>query len=154
VSAGPPPLRPFGLRLHHDGRWTHEGQPITHSRLRAAFDRGVRFLPEERKYVVQLGRFRGEIEVEEAGFFVRDLDRQTGEIALSDGTRETLDLRSLRLSKRDGALLCTVKRDLLPEGLPARFIHSAQSELLAGIEETPLGPGLRIAGNVCLLPDL
>jgi hypothetical protein len=154
VSAGPPPLRPFGLRLHHDGRWTHEGQPITHSRLRAAFDRGVRFLPEERKYVVQLGRFRGEIEVEEAGFFVRDLDRQTGEIALSDGTRETLDLRSLRLSKRDAALLCTVKRDLLPEGLPARFIHSAQSELLAGIEETPGGPGLRIAGNVCLLPDL
>jgi hypothetical protein len=154
VSAGPPLLRPFGLRLHHDGRWTHEGEPIMHSRLRAAFDRGVRFLPEERKYVVQLGRFRGEIEVEEAGFFVRDLDRDTGEVALSDGTRETLDLRSLRLSKRDGALLCTVKRDLLPEGLPARFTHSAQSELLAGIEETAGGPGLRIAGNVRLLPDL
>ncbi|HME70993.1 MAG TPA: hypothetical protein VKM54_14150, partial [Myxococcota bacterium] len=68
MSAGPPPLRPFGLCLHYDGRWTHEGHPITHPRLRAAFDRGVRFLPEERKYVVQLGRFRGEIEVEEAGF--------------------------------------------------------------------------------------
>jgi len=154
VSAGPPPLRPFGLCLHYDGRWTHEGHPITHSRLRAAFDRGVRFLPEERKYVVQLGRFRGEIEVEEAGFFVRDLDRETGEIALSDGTREALDLRSLRLSKRDAALLCTVKRVLLPEGLPARFSHSAQSELLTGIEDTPGGPALRIAGNLRLLPDL
>jgi len=154
VSAGPPPLRPFGLRLHHDGHWTHEGHPITHSRLRVAFDRGVRFLPEERKYVVQLGRFRGEIEVEEAGFFVRDLDRETGEIALSDGTREALDLRSLRLSMRDDALLCTVKRDLLPEGLPARFTHSAQSELLTGIEDTPGGPALRIAGNLRLLHDL
>ena len=25
---GAPPLRPFGLVLHHDGRWSHEGQPI------------------------------------------------------------------------------------------------------------------------------
>jgi hypothetical protein len=154
VSVGPPPLRPFGLRLHYDGRWTHEGHPITHSRLRAAFDRGVRFLPEERKYVVQLGRFRGEIEVEEAGFFVREIDRETGEIALSDGTREMLDLKSLHPSKRDDALLCTVKRSLLPEGLPARFTHSAQCELLVGVEETPWGLALRIAGDVRLLPNL
>ena len=154
MSAGPPPLRPFGLCLHYDGRWTHEGHPITHPRLRAAFDRGVRFLPEERKYVVQLGRFRGVIEVEEAGFFVRDVDWETGEIALSDGTREPLELKSLRPSKHDAAFLCTVKRDLWPEGLPARFTHSAQSALLAGIEETPGGPALRIAGELRLLPDL
>jgi hypothetical protein len=32
------------------------------SRLRAAFDRSVRFLAAERRFVVQLGRFRGEIE--------------------------------------------------------------------------------------------
>jgi hypothetical protein len=154
VSTGPPPLRPFGLCLHHDGRWTHEGHPITHVRLRAAFDRGVRFLPEEGKYVVQLGRFRGEIEVEEAGFFVRDVDLETGEIALSDATREGLELMSLRPSLRDSALLCTVKRDLLPEGLPARFTHSAQSALLVAIEETPAGFALRIAGQVRHLPDL
>jgi len=154
VSSGPPPLHPLGLRLHYDGRWTHEGHPITHARLRAAFDRAVRFLPEERKYVVELGRFRGEIEVEEAGFFVREVDRETGEIALSDRTRESLDLMSLRPSTRDDALLCTVKRALLPKGLPARFTHSAQSELLAGIEQTPGGPALRIAGELRLLPDL
>ena len=28
LAGGPPPLRPFGLVLHHDGRWTHEGIPI------------------------------------------------------------------------------------------------------------------------------
>ena len=60
--------------LHHDGRWTHEGQPIRNARLRAAFDRGVRYLPDEGKFVVQLGRFRGQIEVEEAAFFVRAFD--------------------------------------------------------------------------------
>ena len=43
---GPPPLRPFGLVRHHDGRWTHEGIPIQNDRLRSAFDRSVRYLPE------------------------------------------------------------------------------------------------------------
>jgi len=38
---GPPPLRPFGLRLHHDGRWSHEGTPIANARLRALFDKGA-----------------------------------------------------------------------------------------------------------------
>ena len=36
--AGPPPLRPYGLVLHHDGRWTHEGVPIRNRKLRAAYD--------------------------------------------------------------------------------------------------------------------
>ena len=39
-AAGAPPLRPFGLLLHADGSWTHQGIPIRHARLRAAFDRG------------------------------------------------------------------------------------------------------------------
>ena len=59
------PLEPFGLVLHRDGSWTHEGIRISHPRLRAAFDRSVRYLPGARVYVVQLGRFRGQIEVEE-----------------------------------------------------------------------------------------
>src|SRR5262245_57203718 len=89
--SGPPPLRAFGLVLHHDGSWTHEGVPLRNARLRAAFDRSVRFLPEEDRFVVQLGRFRGEIEVEEAAFFVRDFDAATGSLRLSDGSAEPLD---------------------------------------------------------------
>lgn len=147
-GAGPPPLRPFGLVLHHDGRWTHEGQPIANRRIREKFDRSVRYLPEERKYVVQVGRFRGQIEVEEAGFFVRDLDLARGEVALSDGSRDRLELESLRLSERDGAFLCTVKRGLVPDGLPARFTHAAQSELLNAVEETGDGPMLRLEGRL------
>jgi hypothetical protein len=151
---GPPPLAPFGLVLHHDGRWTHEGHPIRHARLRAAFDRAVRFLPAERKYVVQLGRFRGEIEVEEAAFFVREVDLASGTVRLSDGSAEPLDAASLRESPRDGALLCTVKRGLAPEGLAARFLPAAQAELLLAVEEGPGGPVLRLAGDLRSLPRL
>lgn len=151
---GPPPLRPFGLVLHHDGSWTHEGHPISHERLRRAFDRAVRFLPDEGKYVVQLGRFRGQIDVEEAAFFVRAVDMTTGELALSDGAREPLDVGSLRPSPIDGALLCRVKHALAPRGLLARFGHSAQAELLQAVEEAPGGPRLRMAGRAWSLPDL
>lgn len=149
-----PPLRPFGLVLHHDGSWTHEGHPIRHERLRRAFDRAVRFLPEEGKFVVQLGRFRGQIEVEEAAFFVRDLDLASGEITLSDGLREPLDVSSLHVSPIDGALLCRVKRELASAGVLARFGHGAQAELLQAVDEGTGGPHLRLAGRAWALPDL
>jgi hypothetical protein len=153
-SAGPPPLRPFGLVLHHDGRWTHEGQPIANRRIREKFDRSVRYLPEQGKYVVQVGRFRGEIEVEEAGFFVRDVDLGRGGVLLSDGSRDCLDLESLRISELDGAYLCTVKRELVPGGLPARFTHAAQAELLGAVDETAEGPVIRLEGRLRRMPPL
>ncbi len=151
---GPPPLRSFGLMLHYDGSWSHEGVPILHPRLRAAFDRSVRWLPGERKYVVQLGRFRGQIDVEEAAFFVRAVDLDAGEVALSDGSRERLDPETLRLSTLDGALLCRVAREATPEGVPARFTRSAQAELLLAVEEGDEGPALPLAGTRVALPAL
>jgi len=201
-DGGPPPLRPFGLVLHHDGSWTHEGVPIRNARLRAAFDRSVRFLPapsvpreqargkrsaqraagersaglpaprrqsarkgrgaqrgeaersslEPGRYVVQLGRFRGQIEVEEAAFFVRDFDPATGAIRLSDGTSEPLDPETLRVSAHDGAGLCAIKRSLAPAGLLARFTHAAWAELAAALEGPEDAPRLRLAGRSVALP--
>jgi hypothetical protein len=151
---GPPPLRPFGLVLHHDGRWSHEGRPISHAKLRAHFDRSVKYLPDEAKYVVTLRHFRGEIEVEEAGFFVRAFDPETGLVALSDRSEEPLDAATLARSPIDGALLCRVKRALAPAGLLARFGHAAHAELLNAVEEGPRGLGLRMAGVWHRLPDL
>ena len=151
---GPPPLRPFGLVLHRDGSWTHEGVAIRNRKLRAAFDRSVRYAAEEGVFVVQLGRFRGQIEVEEAPFFVRVFDAASGELRLSDASREFLDPASLRLSPHDGALLCTVKRDVAPQGFPARFLQSAQAELLCAVEETPHGLRLRARGELHPLPPL
>ena len=151
-AGAPPALRPFGLRLHHDGRWSHEGQPIRNRRLREHFDRSVRYLVEERKCVVTLRHFRGEIEVEEAAFFVRSFDAASGRIALSDGSEEALDPATLALSPIDGALLCRVKGTLAPDGLLARFSHGAHAELLQAVEETPEGPALRVAGRVTPIP--
>lgn len=154
MSAQPPPLRPFGLVLRHDGTWTHEGHLILNERLRALFDRSVRFLPDEGKYVVQVGRYRGQIDVEEAGFFVRSVECATGTLELSDGSSEALDLGSLRPSRRDGALLCTVRRDGVSEGLPARFRHAAQAELLLAVEEDEEGPFLTVADRRVPVPAL
>ena len=151
---GLPPLAPFGLVLHHDGSWTHEGQPLRNRKLRALFDRSVRYLPEERKFVVQVERFRGEISVEEAGFFVRSFDPAVGSMALSDGSEERLDVSTLRTSERDGALLCRVKCGLAPGGLLARFHHAAQAEFMNAVEESDEGTAIRIAGKLRPLPPL
>jgi hypothetical protein len=158
-AQGPPPLRPFGLVLHHDGSWTHEGQPIANRRLREAFDRGVRFLPGEGGdgedvFAVMLGHYRGQIEVEEAAFFVRSFEPEAGAIALSDGSAEPLDVASLQSSPRDAALLCRVKRDLDPAGLLARFGLAAQAELLHAVEDAGEGPTLSVAGVPQRLPEL
>lgn len=154
ARGGPPPLRPFGLRLHHDGRFSHEGEPIRHAKLRAHFERSVEYLPDEGKFIVRLGHFRGQVEVEEAGFFVRSFDPATGEVALSDGTRERLDVASLVSSPIDAALLCRVKRALAPEGLLARFMSGAQAELLLGVESDDAGFWVRIGSARIAFPEL
>lgn len=153
AASGPPPLRPFGLVLHRDGRFSHEGAPIVNARLRALFERSVRYLPDEGKYVVQVAHFRGQAEVEEAGFFARSVDLARGTVALSDCSEEPLDPASLRPSSLDpDALLCTVKRTLVPDGLPARFERGAQAELLMAVEPVGDGFALRMGGALHALP--
>ena len=145
---GPPPLRSLGLVLHRDGRFLHEGAPIENARLRAAFDRGVVYLPAEGKYVVTLGHFRGQVDIEEAGFFVRSVDLDAGVLVLSDGSVDRFDPASLRPSALDpDVLLCTVKNALAPYGLPARFERGAQAELLAAIEQDADGVFVRVRGT-------
>ena len=140
--------------MHHDGSWTHEGHPIQHAKLRAHFDRSVVYLPGERKYVVTLRQFRGEITVEEAAFFVRAFEPGTARIALSDRSEELLDPGTLSVSPIDGALLCRVKRALLPEGLLARFSHAAQADLLHAVDAASSGMRLRVGGEWYPLPEL
>jgi len=152
-SLGPPPLKPFGLKLHHDGRFSHEGQPIAHQRLREHFDRSVEYLRTEAKYIVRLKHFRGEIEVQEAAFFVRVIDMTTGKLELSDGSSETLDVSTLSTSPIDGALLCRIKYDMADAGLHARFTHSAQADFMQAIEEGDSGYVVSIGGREERCPD-
>ena len=72
---------------------------------------------------------------------------------LSDGTREPLDVASLGVSPRDGALLCRVKRDAAPPGLLARFTHAAHADLLAAVEVGAGRPALRLGGALRPLPE-
>ena len=152
----PPPLRPFGLVLHHDGRWSHEEHPILNRKMRELFDRSVVYLPMEGKFIVKLGHFRGEIEIEEAGFFVKAIDLAQSQVHLSDGQVDRLELDTLEVSPLDGALLCRVKHDLVPSGLRARFCHSAQAELLGAVEEDQDGAGwfVVLAGRPERMPEL
>lgn len=153
AEKGPPPLRAFGLVLHHDGRWTHEGQPFRNRRLREKFDRSVCYLPDEGGvYVVQIGRFRGLIDIEEAAFFVEEIDLSGGWVQLSDATTDALDVATLATSAIDGALLCRVKRELATEGLLARFSHRAQAEFLNAVDDA--GTGVEVGGKPLTLPVL
>jgi hypothetical protein len=154
ASRGPPPLEPFGLVLCHDGRFLHEGQPIGNRKLREHFDRSVEYLPDEGKFIVSLGHFRGQVVVEEAGFFVREIDLSSGDLTLSDGSRAPLDVSTLAESPLDGALLCRVKRELAPEGLLARFLHGAQAELLHAVAPRGEGFVLSMGGQKIPFPAL
>jgi hypothetical protein len=153
LSPGPPPLQSFGLLLHHDGRFTHEGRPIENRRLREHFDRSIEYLPEEEKYIVRLKHFRGQVDVEEAGFFVRSIDLVSGQIGLSDGSREVLDVSTLSESSIDGALRCRIKRDRLSGGLLARFTHATQAEFAQAVEPEGDGYVVWIGGEKVICPD-
>ena len=126
----------------------HEGQLVTHPRLYRAFLRGVRFLDDEGVFVVQLGHFRGQIEVEDTPFWVVAYDAARGEIELTDGSAEPLACGTLR-SDPDGAFRCTVKGRF-----PARFTHAGQAHLLDALEETPDGWRLRAGARHHEVPGL
>jgi len=114
--------------LRRDGSFWHEGVRVTHPKLLAAFRAGVRWAEHEGTFVVQLGRFRGWLEVEDTAFFVDGYDADTGEIDLSDRTREPLDAASLRVDPDEG-LRCTVKGRF-----DARFTRAAQEQLGEALE--------------------
>ncbi len=114
-------------------------------RLQRAFRRGVRFLEAEGVWVVQIGRFRGAIEVEDTALFVDLYDADSGLVWLSDGTREPLRAETLRAGA-DGAFSCEVR------GFRARFTHAAQAELLAHVEEAGGRLCLRVGARSVVLP--
>ena len=85
---------------------------------------------------------------------MRQYDPPTGTLSLSDRSTASLEVSSLHASPLDGALLCTIKRDVLPKGLLARFSHAAQAELLNAVEDGEHGSLLRIGGVNYPLPCL
>jgi len=126
-------------------RFRHEGQIVTHQRLHRVLLRGVRFLEEEGVFVVQVGPYRGQIEVEDTAFWVVAYDPESGEIELTDGSSERLEARTLSLDP-DDVLRCRVKGRF-----PARFTHAGQAHLLDALELREGRPWLRVGAEwICL----
>ncbi len=134
--------------LRRDGSFWHEGVRVTHPRLAAAFRAGVRWSEAERTFVVQLGRFRGWLDVEDTAFFVDAYDAATGEIELSDRSREPLDAATLRTDP-DDALRCTVK-----SRFDARFSRPAQEQLADALEQDGDELYLRVGTRRLRVPNL
>jgi hypothetical protein len=147
VSAGPPRLAPFGLVLRRDGSFWHEGVEVTHERLRAQFLRSVEWSEADGAFVVRLRHFRGWLDVEDTPWFVVAYDAATGEIELTDGSRERLRAGSLR-ADGDDVLRCEVKGGRWE----ARFTHRGQALLLDALEGDGDRLWLRMGGDRVLLP--
>ncbi len=124
----------------------HEGAPVTHPGLYRAFLRGVRFLDDPGVFVVQIGHFRGQIEVEDIPWWVVGYDPERGEIELTDRSREPLQAETL-VADPDGVLRCTVK-----QRFAARFTRAGQATLAAALEETPDGWALRAGAAHLAIP--
>jgi len=121
-------------------RFEHAGECVTHARLHAALLRGVRFAEEERCWIVQIGRFRGAIEVEDVPWWVVSFDADSGLLATTDGAREPLDPASLT-ADGDLVMRCRVKGRFA-----ARFTRGAQAELLAHVRDAGRGIEVEIGG--------
>jgi len=134
--------------LRRDMSFWHEGVRVTHPRLYAAFLRGVRWLDDEGCFVIQLGRFRGQIEVEDVPFWVTAYDAEAGEVELTDHSSEPLAADTL-VADPDDVLRCTVKGRF-----PARFTQRAQAELLTAVDADDDGPFLRMGARRVGLPGL
>jgi len=142
VTSGPPRLAPFGLVLRRDGTFWHEGVQVTHPKLAAAFLRSVEWSEADGAFLVRLRQFRGWLDVEDTPWFVVSYDALTGEIELTDGSREVLQPRTLSVDP-DDVLRCAVKDGRWE----ARFTHRGQAHLLDALEPDEIGMTLRIRGR-------
>ena len=108
----------------------------------------MRWAEVEQTFVVQLGAFRGWLEVEDTAFFVTAYDAATGELELSDRSRERLAAATLAVDP-DDALRCTVKGRFA-----ARFTRAAQAQLLEAVDVDDGAVVVRAGGERLRAPGL
>ena len=102
---------------------------VSHPRLHRALLRGVRFAEDEGVFVVQIGRFRGQIEIEDVPFWVVAYGPESGELDLTDGSAELIRPETLSLDP-DGVMRVRVKQGRFP----ARYTRTGQAHLLEHLE--------------------
>jgi hypothetical protein len=144
-------LRQSGIRIDREGRFIHEGAPVTHEGLLRALFRWLDRQADGR-YVFRLDAKRfAYVEVDDTPLVARaarvDSDG-TIWLALSDGAEERLTPETLTVDG-DGVLRAWAR-----EGrLEARLAGSAVAALADRFTDSPDGqPALRVAGGLRPIP--
>lgn len=137
-----------GLAIDGEGRFLHQGEPITHARTLERLWGSLAPAPGGR-WQVTIGRESAYVDVDETPWAIRGV-RLEGTppravtLLLAGGREAPLRPESLCLGG-DGVLRCT-----LPEG-PARFTRAGHLALGNQLEEDPPGSGryaLRLGGRL------
>ena len=140
-------LRRVGLRLDPQGRWWHEGAPVTHPRLARALYRWLDALPDGRLIVRLDGRRYAYVEAEGPPALIRSArvgDDGRVVLTLAGEGEEELDYASLAVEP-DGALRARIKHGRIE----ARFSTAAQQGVADRIVPRPGGGfALRAAGRL------
>lgn len=124
-----------GLTIDREGRWLHDGEPVTHPRVLEAFTRGLELTPEGH-YLLRFGNDWAFVTVEDAPLQVTSAlpAPSADEVLLNLSNGLTEPLRPETLCHSEGVLYCTAA-----SGMPARFSRSAQAALASMLEEDASG---------------
>jgi hypothetical protein len=136
--------------LDRQGRFWHDGEPVTHPGMQAAFATWIMRHPDDGRFILNNGFDWTYFSVQDVPFFVRALRVEAGApiLVLSDGSEEPLDAGSIEIGQAD-ALYTRVKNG----AYEARFTPSAQNALAPFLIEGTTGePELEIHGRRYRVP--
>ncbi len=147
----PPPegrSRESRIVLDKQGRFFHEGAPVTHPGMHKAFASWLRRHPDDGRYILSNGYDWSYVTVEGAARFVRAVRDESGlpQVELLDGQELPLPPDALS-TDAEGALWLR-----LPDGETARFTPAAQLELAPWLHERAGRIGIEIEGRFSAIP--
>ncbi|MEJ2363507.1 MAG: DUF1285 domain-containing protein [Deltaproteobacteria bacterium] len=133
-------LLPCGIFIDKEGDWYYRGSPMQRADIVSHLCQHLRREESRGLYIIQLGKQRCYVEVEDTPLVVTRVLHQKekekedqGELFLSIKhlrTRQTLDPKTLRVG-RDNVLYCRVMEGTIP----ARFLRPAYYQLAEFIRE-------------------
>lgn len=132
------------IRLDREGRFWHDGRPVEHAGLSAAFHSWIGRHPDDGRYILSNGYDWTYFTVDDAPYVVRSVRVEPSRIVLvlSDGTEEAWDPETTRFGS-DGALYAVVKRDARGGPFEAKFTRHAQVSLAPALIDAGV-PTVRI----------
>lgn len=134
-----PPFAGFSrettIRVDAQGRFWHDGQPVTHPGLARGFARWLDVDPESGRYILKNDINWAFVTVDDAPLVARvaTVDDAGVLLTLSDGETERLDESTLRLEPGD-VPYCTVRGGRLP----AKLLPGAAFVVLDWLGDRPL----------------